>query len=175
MNRVNPRMWSHMQNKEALGKIMETYAKNANKRLRSLERAGLEKSSNAYRAIESFHEGNLEFMTTGRSGKINFKRGYKDRDIEEIKREIGQLDKFLFGVNTSTVRGTKEHYKKIKKALEITEKMSTEFNERFKKMSMNEFSDFWRIKNISKLIEMYGSEIIITIIDYSKPKTFIFK
>lgn len=163
MTRVNPRVWSHMSSKEGLGRIMETYAKNANKRLRAIERAGLENSSNAYRAVAEFHEGNLEFMTTGRSGKINFKRGYKDRDIEEIRREIEQLDGFLFRAKTSTVKGTKEHYKKIKKALESTENVSPEFNQMFKDMNMDDFNSFWKIKNIAKLIQMYGSDIIIKI------------
>ena len=163
MTRVNPRVWSHMSSKNALGRIMETYAKNANKRLRAIERAGLEKSSNAYRAVESFHEGNLEFMTTGRSGNINFKRGYKDRDIEEIRREIETLDTFLFRVKTSTVKGTKEHYKKIKKTLETTENVSPEFNQIFKDMNMEDFNSFWSIKNIAKLIQMYGSDIVIKI------------
>lgn len=173
MTRVNPRTWSHLTNKEQLADIMETYAKNANKRLRSLERANADQASNAYRKIREFSRQNLEFMTIGRNGKMNFKRSYKERDIEEIKREIAVLDKFLWGSKTSTARGTKAHYKSIKESLGSAVDNSgtardNDFRKFWKNMSLNEFSEWWENEANRRAFNIYGSDLPIKIMELRK-------
>lgn len=165
---------SHLNNMEDLKPILEQYAKNANKRLAALERAetyrgsgeSLKDASASYRQIKDWGEQNVDFITRTADGKYRFSRKTQNRSVAEVKREITELHEFLFKAKTSTVKGTREFIKKVKAGWETQDEnnsKSNEFREAVSKMSLKEFIQLWENSNFKKLIEMYGSEIIIRI------------
>lgn len=161
---------SHLQNRDRLAEIVDKYAKTANTRLRSMESSQYSSTStvseisHAYRYVENQSHIGSEWMTT-KNGKMIFKRGSKGRSIEELKKEALELDKFLFGVKTSTIKGAKQHYKNIRESIaKARDGKTDEVVDYFDKMSDKEFIDFWENKNMSNVWKRFGSDIVIQIL-----------
>ena len=142
-------------NKKELQLAVQTLSKTANQRLRSLEKAGMTRSSNAYRAVERFYWDMERFMDKTSKGEIKFKTTTRGRSVNELKEEVGELREFLFKSKTSTVSDVN---KKYKQAYETWQKNNPDI-----KMSQDEFGDMWIQSNMKKLVTMYGSEIAIEI------------
>lgn len=142
-------------NKKELQLAVQTLSKTANQRLRSLEKAGMTRSSNAYRAVERFYWDMERFMDKTSKGEIKFKTTTRGRSVNELKEEVGELREFLFKSKTSTVSDVNRKYKQ---AYETWQKNNPDI-----KMSQDEFGDMWIQSNMKKLVSMYGSEIAIEI------------
>ena len=99
---------------EELRNEVETKAKRANQRLRQLEKSGIDESSRAYQVTARKAYDGLPGYVTTRAGNIAFDRHLKNRTIEDLEKELKELDKFLDPgtINTSTVRGHKESLRK---------------------------------------------------------------
>ena len=161
---------------DELKKIVSSYAKTANKRLRNLEGQGLQDASAAYRHIRSFSRDKREFMGTTKNNEFKFRTDVNKMDKDTLRREAMELDTFLFRSKTSTVSGVKSMYKKIFESLKdsvlvsaSTLKTGSEKTKRvadyFSKMSLTEFAEFWQNQNVKLSVDMYGSDFIIGLID----------
>ena len=133
--------------KEELTKKIEKSYKKANDRLKSIEKAGLTKASNAYRYIERESYDNAEYLTT----KGRFKKPNKKMSRNELLSEYVNLNRFLNESKTSTVKGTKDRYKKAYNTYAKKIKQAGG-----KPMSFEEYGDFWRSTKINKLLEQFG-------------------
>ena len=99
---------------EELRNEVETKAKRANQRLRQLEKSGIDESSRAYQVTARNAYDGLPGYVTTRAGNIAFDRRFKNKTIEDLEKELKELDKFLDPgtIHTSTVRGYKESLRK---------------------------------------------------------------
>ena len=138
--------------KEELAKKIEKNYKKANDRLKSIEKAGLTKASNAYRYIERESYDNAEYLTE----RGRFKKPTKKMSRNELLSEYVNLNRFLNESKTSTVKGTKDRYKKAYKTYAKKIKQAGG-----KPMSFEEYGDFWRSTKINKLLEQFGGSDLI--------------
>lgn len=138
--------------KEELAKKIEKSYKKANDRLKSIEKAGLTKASNAYRYIERESYDNAEYLTT----KGRFKKPSKTMSRNDLLSEYVSLNRFLNESKTSTVRGTKSRYKEAYKTYAKKVKKSGNTP-----MSFEEYGDFWRSERINKLMEHFGASDLV--------------
>ena len=133
--------------KEELTKKIEKNYKKANDRLKSIEKAGLTKASNAYRYIERESYDNAEYLTK----RGRFKKPTKKMSRNELLSEYVNLNRFLNESKTSTVKGTKDRYKKAYNTYAKKIKQAGG-----KPMTFEEYGDFWRSTKINKLLEQFG-------------------
>lgn len=170
-------------NKDELKKIVSNYAKTANKRLRNLEKEGLQDASAAYRHIRSFSSDKREFMGTTKNNEFKFRTDVNKMDKDTLRKEAMELDTFLFRSKTSTVRGVKDMYGRIFQSLKDSVLLSAStykpgsVNARtgsektkavadyFSKMSLKDFTEFWQNQNVKLAVDMYGSDFIVGIIE----------
>ena len=142
---------------DKLRKLVSNYAKTANKRLRNLEKAKVENASAAYRQIRTYSRDKRTFMGTTKKGEFKFRTDVKKMDRETLQREAMELDTFLFRARTSTVRGVKDQYKKIKEAIgrqDINDTKTQRVMDYFNDMSMEEFNEFWENQSMSVMARM---------------------
>lgn len=161
---------------EHLKQVLRIYSKAANTRLRALEKAGLAGSSNAYQTVRSYAYDEMNIMAWTASGQFKFNTNTRGMELAQIRRELKELDKFLFRSHTSTITGAKTSAKKIREATIKQNKRGTK-SERvrgfFGGMSDEQFNDFWKLANIKRLIDMYGSDEAIRIIEHGLDKLAI--
>ena len=153
---------------KTLQAALEVEAKRANTRLRALEKAGLNKSSRAYKAVRDYSEDSREFIKSDRTGNIRFNRSIKGRTKEQLQEELSQLHTFLYESKTSTVKGVKQTKKKIKEATQsqnVTGSKSQKVQDFFSGMSEEEFDKFWNLTNVKRFYDMFGSDETVNIID----------
>lgn len=158
---------------DKLRKLVSDYAKAANKRLRNLEKANVQNASAAYRQIRTYSRDSRSFMGTTKNGEFKFRTDVKKMDRETLQREAMELDTFLFRARTSTVRGVKEQYKKIKDSIgrqDINDTKTQRVMDYFNNMSMEEFNEFWENQSMSVMIEMYGSDEVVKLIQEGEDK-----
>ena len=173
------------QSEEIMRSVIRTYAKTANQRLRQLESDNLHETSPAYRQIRSYFNDNRSFMEATKgsivrgkkteAGLMKFRTNTKGMTKEELRKELLELDTFLFRAKTSTSAGTKSHYEKIKESIgrqNESGSKSSEMMDFFNKMDMDEFSDFWSYKNMSQMFKIYGSDTVIQLISEGEEKKF---
>ena len=163
------------QSEEVMRSVLRTYAKTANQRLRQLESDNLHETSPAYRQVRSFFNDSRNFMDTTKSGEMKFRTNFRGMTKEELRKELLELDTFLFRAKTSTSAGTKSHYEKIKESIgrqNESGSKSSEVMDYFNKMDMDEFSDFWSYKNMSQMFKIYGSDTVIQLISEGEEKKF---
>lgn len=156
-----------------LRELVSSYAKAANKRLRNLEKAGVDNASAAYRQIRTYSRDNREFMGTTKNGEFKFRTDVRKMDKRTLMKEAMELDTFLFRAKTSTVRGVKEHYERIKASIgrqNINDTKTKRVMDYFNNMSMEEFNEFWENQSMTVMIEMYGSDEVIKLIKEGEDK-----
>lgn len=155
---------------EMLKRLLRTYSKTANQRLRELEKQGLEMQSNAWKAIRDYAYDSADFIAYDSKGRFKFKTNTRGMTREQLQEEVKQLHKFLFEAKTSTVKGTKAHYEKIRESIGKSKKTkrgqtkSKRLRDFFGNMSDLEFAEFWSYANIEKVMKMYGSEVGVLIV-----------
>lgn len=158
---------------DKLRQLVSDYAKAANQRLRNLEKAGVQNASAAYRQIRTYSRDSREFMGTTKKGEFKFRTDVKKMDKETLQREAMELDTFLFRAKTSTVKGVKDQYKRIKEAIgrqDINDTKTQRVMDYFNNMSMEEFNEFWENQSMSVMIEMYGSDEVVKLIKEGEDK-----
>lgn len=138
--------------KEELAKKVEKNYRKANDRLKSIEKAGLTKASNAYRYVEREKYDEADYLT--KQGR--FKKPSKKMSRNELLSEYVNLNRFLNETKTSTVSGTKSRYKEAYKT--YAKKVKSAGNT---PMSFEEYGDFWRSAKINKLMEYFGTSDLI--------------
>lgn len=138
--------------KEELAKKIEKNYKKANDRLKALEKAGLTKASNAYRYIERESYDNAEYLTK----KGRFKKPNKKMSRNDLLSEYVNLNRFLNETKTSTVKGTKDRYKKAYNTYAKNIKKAGG-----KPMSFEEYGDFWRSAKIKKITDSFNMSDLI--------------
>jgi hypothetical protein len=114
-------------------------------------------------------------MDTTKAGEMKFKTNLRGMTKEELRKELLELDTFLFRAKTSTSAGTKSHYEKIKESIGSQNESgskSSEVMDFFNRMNMDEFSDFWSYKNMSQMFKIYGSDTVIQLISEGEGKKF---
>lgn len=153
---------------DKLKQILRIYSKAANTRLRALEKAGLAGSSNAYQAVRNYAYDELNIMGWTASGQFKFNTNTRGMELEQIRRELKELDTFLFRSHTSTVKGAKESAKKIREAtIEQNSRgtKSQEVMDFFSAMSDEKFEEFWELENVRRLFDLYGSDEAVRIVE----------
>ena len=143
-------------NKKQLQLAVQTLSKTANQRLRSLEKAGMKKSSNAYKWAEKSAFDNLRFMDRTKNDEIKFKTTTRGRDVNELREEVAELRDFLFKSKTSTVSDVNKRYRQI---YETWKKNNPDSD-----MTQDTFGEMWTMSNMKQLVQMYGSDIAISIL-----------
>lgn len=152
--------------KEELTKRIEKSYKKANDRLRALEKAGLTKASNAYRYIQRENYDNAEYLTE----RGRFKKPTKKMSRNERLSEYVNLNRFLNESKTSTVKGTKDRYKKAYKtyAKKVKSAGGTP-------LSFEEYGDFWRSTKINKMLEHFGASDLVNFLSERELKLDVFE
>lgn len=152
---------------DKLKQVLRIYSKAANTRLRALEKAELT-SSPAYQTVRDFAYDDWGFMATTKKGEFKFRTNTRGMDIELIREELLRLDTFLFRAHTSTVTGAKTARQKIREAT-INQTRSGTKSERvsgfFSGMSQETFDEFWTYENLKRLIDIYGTDEAVRIIE----------
>lgn len=168
-NKYTMKNWS----KEDLSKILILYSNRANKRLNNIAKAGLTKSSSAYRFVQN--KGYSERKSTYKNQnkmitkKDRFSKAVSSKSYGQIVEQLQTLDTFLFESKTSTVKGTKDvNKKRYEASLKYLEKNNPELADKFKEIAknkdgMDEIGDIWRSSSMNNLIKMYGSEMALDI------------
>lgn len=140
------------KSQSALRNIVSDISRQANNRLRTLERKGLSSSSNAYRWAKNQFEMENKFFTLTSTGKVKFNRDLKSMTKNDLIDYINTVENFMQS-KTSTVGGTK---KKYEKAYNSFEKFLE--NQEFNTMTFEEYKDFWESTIVKNYIKKYGSQ-----------------
>lgn len=115
-------------------------------------------------------------MAWTKSGQFKFNTNTRGMSINQIRRELLELDTFLFRSHTSTVKGAKSAREKIRSATVRQNQRGTKSQrviDFFDNMSDEEFDDFWHYENIKRLYDMYGSDEAVRIIEAGLDNTNI--
>jgi len=140
------------KSQSALKNIASDLSRQANNRLRLLERKGLASSSNAHRWAKNQFELENKFFTLTSTGKVKFNRDFKSMTKNELIDYINTVENFMQS-RTSTVGGTS---KKFEKAYNSFEKFLQ--LQEFNAMTFDEYKDFWESTIIKNYIKKYGSQ-----------------
>lgn len=140
------------KSQSALRNIASDISRQANNRLRLLERKGLAKSSNAYRWAKNQFEMENKFFTLTSTGKVKFNRDLKSMTRNELIDYINTVENFMQS-KTSTVRGTQKKYEKTYKSFEKFLQQQG-----FNTMTFEEYKDFWEDTIIKNYFKKYGSQ-----------------
>lgn len=147
-------------NKSELQQQVNKLSRLANKRLRHIEDAGLEQASNAYRYVQRLERDKVNYTGRTSTGKIKFDTASdnKNKSYNQLQQEFAELNRFLYESKTSTVSGTKKHYKKSFETFKQN-------NPEAKNISFKKWSDTMRAINFNRLVEMFGSDISVQVFD----------
>lgn len=140
------------KSQSALRNIASDISRQANNRLRLLERKGLAKSSNAYRWAKNQFELENKFFSLTSTGKVKFDRDFKSMTKTDLVDYINTVENFMQS-KTSTVRGAQKKYEKAYKSFEKFLE-----NQDFKNMTFDEYMDFWEDTIIKNYFKKYGSQ-----------------
>lgn len=130
-----------------LAKIVQSYGKTANQRLRQIEQSGFKESSQAYAYIESEALSGKSYLSTTAAGEMKFNVNTRGQNRNQLLRAASNILSFL-EAKTSTVSGTKAVFKHSYQ--QYTKKYGSD-------MSMEEYGAFWKSGIIQKYSEIYGS------------------
>ena len=165
---------------EALRDLVSDYAKAANRRLRGLEKEGFEDVSAAYRQVRTYSRDNRDFMGTTKKGEIKFRTDVTKMDKDTLRREAMELDSFLFRSKTSTVKGVKDYKRHIEEMLEQIKERAGQQNaagnksqrvmDYFNNMSTEDFYQFWENQSMSAIVDAYGSDEVVRLIQEGEDK-----
>lgn len=146
------------ERKSEMSQLASKLAKTANQRLRSLEKAGLQNASNAYRYIEKLHFDKDNATATDSKGRMKFNTNYRGLTYQQIQHNIGEITRFL-EAQTSTISGVNTKYRK---GFET-------YRERYgADISYAEFTDLMRNDTMKRLKSQFSSSVINRIINHMK-------
>ena len=140
-------------NKQELEKVVSSWAKRANTRLRELEKQGMEEASNVYIYLRGMEAVGVGYMDKTKQGGIKFKTKVKKQTANQLKQEASKLKTFLFDSKTSTPVGARQRLEKPYQAyLEVVN------SRQGVPMSFKEFTRNFTMNGFRKAAEMWGSE-----------------
>ena len=152
---------------DKLKQVLRIYSKAANTRLRALEKAELTNAP-AYQAVRDLAYDDFGFMGRTKKGEFKFRTNTRGMELDLIRAELLKLDTFLFRAHTSTVTGAKTARQKIREAT-INQTRSGTKSERisnfFSGMKQEVFDEFWDYQNLKRLIDIYGTDEAVRIIE----------
>lgn len=146
------------ERRSEMSQLASKLAKTANQRLRSLEEAGMQNASNAYRYIERLHFDKDNATATDSKGRMKFNTNFRGMTYQEIQHEIAEITRFL-EAKTSTPQRVKEKYAKSYRTF-ISE------HEEGKNISFQEYSDIMRNETIKSTKQMFGSKVMLRIMKH---------
>lgn len=143
----------------ALRNELSSLTRTANNRLRSLEREGLARSSNAYRWVRDMAYDEADYLTYTTTGKPKFRRDVSNMSEQEIKEAIKNARNFL-EAKTSTPTRTHAKY----------DKAWTSYNERMqrqgrKQLTFEEYTELHEEAVFTKYLSRYSSKEARQIVD----------
>lgn len=136
-----------------LEKVVSTWAKRANTRLRELEKQGMSTISNVYVYLRGMEAVGVGYMDKTKQGDIKFKTKVKKQTINQLRQEASKLKTFLFDAKTSTPTGTKQRFEK-----QYESYLDTVSRRDGKPMTFKEFAHNFSMSSFRKAVEMWGSE-----------------
>lgn len=156
-----------------LAKDIARMAKTANQRLRELEKRNLTKSSNAYRYVERLSYDKDSATATDSKGRFKFSTSQRGKSYAQMQHEKAELERFLYEAKTSTVKGTIALYEKgyatyVSKAEERNKMLMSSGSAPIPILSRDDYGDMWRMRNMKKLANMYGSKEAIKMVSEQK-------
>lgn len=135
---------------------VKRYAKVANTRMYSLEKAGYQETSYAYRKNVDLAETREDIMRHDYKGNPRYRTDVSNMSFQQLKSEFAMLRGFVFEANTSTPSGVRET---------IQKRVDTYNKDKENKITSEQFSEIFEMKNIESAIRRYGSEVIVKIRD----------
>lgn len=135
-------------------------AKRANQRLRELEKRGLTEASHAYRYVERLSFDADSATAHDKKGRIKWNTNTRGKSYQQLQHEKAELERFLNQAKTSTVRGTLAQFEKGYQTYKEKAKEAGR-----ESIPRSEYGDIWRMRNIKKLQEIYGSNEAVRIIE----------
>lgn len=137
---------------EDLVRLVQSFGKQANQRLRQIEKSGFAESSYAYGVIESDAYSKKRYLTTTKDGQIKF--NVNTRNIagankhNQLVGRASAIIRFLES-KTSTVSGTKAVFEHSYE--EYVKKYGTT-------LSREDYGPFWKSGVIQKYSDIFGSK-----------------
>ncbi|MCQ2053047.1 MAG: hypothetical protein MJZ03_03845 [archaeon] len=155
---------------DELASYLRSASKIANTRLREIEKQGLTRSSDAYRAVEAKQFEYNELFGVTSKGEMKFRTNFKNMSRNELLHQASAVNDFL-SRKTSTIKGTKEKYPKG------YETFKEHFEDQFetKAPSQDEMNELWSNKMLQKFKDIYGSEEIVRMMNATNqnPQRFL--
>ena len=139
-------------NRKQIIQEIRSMAATANSRLRALEKAGLQRSSAAYRYIERRHFDKDPAIGETRSGDIKFSTQLAKKSFQQLQHEKRELERFLYEAKTSTVKGVESAYLR---SFDSYLKNHPNVN-----MTREQFAEVASVEGFTAFIRHYGSEEI---------------
>lgn len=140
-------------NKQELEKVVSTWAKRANTRLRELEKQEVSTISNVYVYLRGMEAAGVNYMDKTKQGDIKFKTKVKKQTLNQLRQEASKLKIFLFDAKTSTPIGAKQRFEK-----QYQSYVDTVNRRDGKPMTFKEFAHNFSMNGYRKAVEMWGSE-----------------
>lgn len=148
------------ERKSEMSQLAGRLAKVANQRLRSLEQAGVQNASNAYRYIERLHFDKDSATSTDSKGHMKFNTNFRGMSYQQIQHEVAEITRFL-EAKTSTPARVKEKYERGYQTFISN-------NIEGSKLSFQDYADIMRNATIKKSKEMFGSSLMLRIAQHMK-------
>lgn len=142
-----------------------TMAKRANQRLRELEKRGLTEASHAYRYVERLEFDADSATAHDKKGRIKWNTNTRGKSYQQLQHEKAELERFLNQAKTSTVRGTLAQFEKGYQT--YAEKAATAGRQA---VDRSTYGDIWRMRNIKRAKEIYGSSETIRIVERAQAR-----
>lgn len=142
-----------------------TMAKRANQRLRELEKHGLTEASHAYRYVERLTFDADSATAHDKKGRIKWNTNTRGKSYQQLQHEKAELERFLNQAKTSTVKGTLVQFEKGYQT--YAEKAATAGRQA---VDRSTYGDIWRMRNIKRAKEIYGSSETIRIVERAQAR-----
>ena len=135
-----------------------------NKRLRRLEKEGIETSSVFYEYTKKYARQGKEFIDWTKKGQVKYITGFKKYDRKQMVQIYKALKKAM-SATTSTVSGTKKATAKKAESLKAWfEDTEIELNTK----SVNDINDFFKTARENGFLRVYGSDTAMDMIKKGK-------
>lgn len=146
------------ERKSEMSQLAGRLAKVANQRLRSLEKAGVQNASNAYRYIERLHFDKDSATATDSKGRFKFNTNFRGMTYQDIQHEVAEITRFL-EAKTSTPSRVKEKYAKGYHSF-------VNRYEEAKNLSFSDYTDIMRNETIKNTKQMFASKVMLRIMQH---------
>ena len=135
-----------------------------NKRLRRLEKEGIETSSVFYEYTKKYARQGKEFIDWTKKGQVKYITGFKQYDREQMIKIYKAMRKAM-SATTSTVSGTKKATAKKAESLKAWfEDTEIELNTK----TVNDINDFFKTARENGFLRVYGSDTAMEMIKKGK-------